>query len=119
MAIGVVLPVHIMYETRQTLGMNLLERYIENSWRNPTPYLRGIFRQPVPEIKPNPDDKVRAKGWPVGVEARRLMVDGPYIEYWKMYRTEKHYVEFRIGWKFVDGDETFWPTIQWRREKIK
>jgi hypothetical protein len=109
MVVGVLLPVHIGYNTAQTKGLNLWERYVENSWRNPTPYLRGVFKQPIKEVKPNPDDIVR------GTEAKkavRRMKSGPYIEYWSLSEYKDKYWEFRIGWKFVDGDNTFWPTLQ-------
>ena len=109
--IGWVLPVHIMYNTSRTKGMNLWERYVENSWRNPTPYLRGVFKQPVPEVKPNPDDKVRVLR---AKEASRTMRHGLYWEYWYLKRRDDEFCEFRIGWKFVDGDDTFWPTLQLR-----
>ena len=107
--VGVVVPLHIGYDTERTRGLSLWKRYVENCWRNPTPYLRGIFKQPVPEIRPNPDRKVRVDGWK---KARRTMVSGPYIEYWSLRQWRDRYWEFRIGWKFVDGDETFWPTLQ-------
>jgi hypothetical protein len=109
--IGWVLP-PLWYDTERTKGLNIWERYVENSWRNPTPYLRGVFKQPIPEIKPNPDDLVRND--PYVWKKTRRMVDGPYIEYWSLskIRKSKRYWEFRIGWKFVDGEETFWPTLQ-------
>ena len=105
------------YNTPRTKGMNILERYWENCWRNPTPYLRGIFKQPIPEEHPNPDKRVRTMGDPV---ATRVMVSGPYIEYWKLskrYNKKHPYFETRIGWKFVDGDDTFWPTLQIHKSK--
>lgn len=111
---GWVLPVHIMYETPRTKGLSLWDRYLENSWRNPTPYLRSKFTQPIPEVKPNPDDLVRSRKQ---AKAKRLMESGPFIEYWSLSRITRgpwtgRYWEFRIGWKFVDGDDTFWPTLQ-------
>jgi hypothetical protein len=107
---GWVLPVHIMYKTERTEGMNLLERYWENSWRNPTPYLRSVFRQPEPEVKPNPDLIVRTG---IKRKASRLMESGLYIEYWSLSAMDNgKFWEFRIGWKFVDGEDTFWPTLQ-------
>lgn len=107
--IGWVFPIHMGYETTRTLGMNPWEMYVENCWRNPTPYLRGVFQQPSPEEKPNPDDRVRTQGLK---KASRLTIDGWYIEYWSLSKWRDRYWEFRIGWKFVDGDETFWPTLQ-------
>ena len=106
---GWILPVHIMYDTPRTAGLNLWERYVENSWRNPTPYLRSIFKQPIPEYQPNPDFTVRTG---LVDKDSRLMVHGPYIEYWSLRVWRDRYWEFRIGWKFVDGEETFWPTLQ-------
>lgn len=108
--VGWVLPVHIMYDTERTAGLNLWERYIENSWRNPTPYLRNRFKQPIPEVTPNPDHIVRQTH---KRKFTRTMAHGPYIEYWSLSKLNyKRYWEFRIGWKFVDGDDTFWPTLQ-------
>ena len=115
--IGVFLP-PLWYETTRTKGLNTWELYKENSWRNPTPYLRGIFKQPIPEVHPNPDNLVRANG--VHWASTRIMVSGPYIEYWKLSRRDnkkRPYWEFRIGWKFVDGDDTFWPTLQFGPRK--
>lgn len=107
--VGWVLP-PIWYETERTKGMNIWDLYVENSWRNPTPYLRGVFKQPIPEVKPNPDDLVRNDVWVSNAD--RTMVSGPYIEYWSLSNWRDRYWEFRIGWKFVDGEETFWPTLQ-------
>ena len=109
---GALVPIHIGYNTPRTKGLNLWERYVENSLRNPTPYLRGIFKQPIPEVHPNPDHKVRTDKLEY---AERTMVSGPYIEYWRveMRDDDEHpYWEIRRGWKFVDGDDTFWPTFQ-------
>jgi hypothetical protein len=120
--IGWVLP-PLWYETTRTQGMNIFQLYWENSIRNPTPYLRGVFKQPIPEVKPNPDALVRAPNG-MKAEATRTMVSGPYIEYWKLSRRdasvfyqEHPYWEFRIGWKFVDGEETFYPTFQFHLSK--
>ena len=115
---GCILPVHMGMNTPRTKGLNLGERYWENCIRNPTPYLRGIFKQPIPEVHPNPDNLVRANG--VHWASTRIMVAGPYIEYWLLSRRDnkKHpYWETRIGWKFVDGDDTFWPTLQFGPRK--
>lgn len=113
---GWVLPVHINYKTPRTQAqkMNLWERYLENSWRNPTPYLRSMFKQPILEVRPNPDKLVRSGSQ---AKATRLMESGPFIEYWSLGIIRSgpwagRYWEFRIGWKFVDSEETFWPTIQ-------
>lgn len=114
---GYVLPVHIMYETPRTKGLNLWERYLENSWRNPTPYLRDKFTQPIPEKKPNPDQLVRSNRPAAPKKAVRVMEHGLFIEYWSLSRIESgrwkgRYWEFRIGWKFVDAEPIFWPTLQ-------
>lgn len=109
---GVFVPIHIGYNTPRTKGLNLAERYWENCVRNPTPYLRGVFKQPIPEEHPNPDRLVRTEKHEY---AERTMVSGPYIEYWRVEMRDKGsrpYWEFRVGWKFVDGDDTFWPTFQ-------
>lgn len=111
---GWILPVHIKYKTPRTEGMNLWELYLENCWRNPTPYLRNKFTQPVAEHRPNPDELVRGGHQQ---KATRLMESGRYIEYWSLSRIRSgpwagRYWEFRIGWKFVDSDDTFWPTLQ-------
>lgn len=111
---GWVFPVHIKYKTPRTEGLNLWELYLENSWRNPTPYLRDKFKQPVSEVRPNPDELVRTGKVP---KATRLMESGRFIEYWSLSKInsgpwEGRYWEFRIGWKFVDSEVTFWPTFQ-------
>lgn len=114
-------PALAFWPTPRTKDMNYLEKIWENSFRNPTPYLRGLFKQPVKEVHPNPDYLVRTNGQ---MAADRLMVSGPYIEWWKLEqrdnskRFKKHpYFEKRIGWKFVDGEETFYPTLQWHLSK--
>jgi hypothetical protein len=46
-------------------------------------------------------------------KASRYTEEGPYVEYWSLKNLGYgRYWEFRIGWKFVDGDDTFWPTLQ-------
>lgn len=113
----VFLPLHINYETERTKGMNLWQRYLENSWRNPTPYWRGKFKQPTEEEHPNPDAIVRGGS---SDKATRIMRHGKYIEEWTLKRLKKPwfgrpYFEKRKGWKFVDNDDdgdTFWPTYQ-------
>jgi hypothetical protein len=118
---GWFVPIHIGWNTPRTKGLNTWELYVENSWRNPTPYLRGVFKQPIPEDHPNPDHKVRTDKLEY---AERTMVSGPYIEYWTLEMNDDSrwfkdhpYWETRIGWKFVDGDDTFWPTIQFGPRK--
>lgn len=91
------------------------KKYVWMAWRNPTNGLKGMFTQPVPEVHPNPDHKIR-NGY---LRASRTMESGPYWEYWwmrtidwKIRDTHYKYFEFRIGWKFVDGNNEFFPTIQ-------
>jgi hypothetical protein len=118
----VFIPLHINYETNRTKGMNIFQRYWENSIRNPTPYWRDKFKQPIPEDHPNPDHIVRSEG---GVAAVRVMRHEIYIEKWTLKRLKKPwfgrpYFEKRKGWKFVDNDDdgdTFWPTYQWGPRK--
>lgn len=82
--------------------------------RNPTLGLAGVFRQPVPEVKPNPDNIVRDPNGPVS--ASRFMHHGWYAEFWYLRRIKSdEFFEFRIGWKFVDGNDEFFPTFQLRR----
>jgi hypothetical protein len=81
--------------------------------RNPTRGLKKVFKQPIPEIQPNPDRIVRSPTGPVS--ASRWMQSGIYWEYWYLRRVGKEYFEFRIGWKFVDGNDEFFPTIQIRK----
>lgn len=99
------------------------EYYVEMAWRNPTNGLKYWWIQPIPEVKPNPDFIVRTE---FEKSAHRWMQHGIYWEYWYMRRIDwhvpkwvpkfggKHYIvfEFRIGWKFVDGNEEFFPTFQ-------
>ena len=93
-------------------------RYKWMAWRNPTQGFQKFFSQPIPEVKPNPDQIVRGGEAP---SAARKMEHGIYWEYWKLWRLKKPlfgkwpYWEIRIGWKFVDekdGRDTFSPTIQ-------
>lgn len=101
---------------------NLWELYWEMAWRNPTRGLRGKFKQPVPEVVPNPDHLVRG-----GKQSRavRKMEAGFYWEYWSLSKIDENhwaaklskkligrYWEFRVGWKFVDGNDSFYPTFQ-------
>ena len=93
------------------------EAYKEWAFRNPTPGWIGRWDQPVPEVRPNPDHLVRIDGLP---KAKRWMENGIYWEYWTLRKIDwtfrgKHYqwFEFRIGWKFVDGNDEFFPTLQW------
>ena len=72
-----------------------------------------MFKQPAPETKPNPDDKVRSPH-PIVVSAHRYTRHGLFVEYWYLRRVGEKFFEFRIGWKFVDGNDEFFPTFQFR-----
>lgn len=105
--------------------------YTKNRWtmykwwaRNPTPGLIGLIKQPIPEKRPNPDEIVRESI--LHESAHRFMHSGWFWEYWYLRTMDwkvpswspffkgKHYrwFEVRIGWKFVDGNEEFFPTFQ-------
>ena len=91
---------------------NVWKKYVWMAWRNPTNGLKGKFKQPVPEKHPNPDYIIRHR--PVR-STSRTMVSGPYWEYWYMRKInwgKYQWFEFRIGWKFVDGNDEFFPTFQ-------
>jgi hypothetical protein len=104
-----------IYGKRYQVG--LWKTYVEMAWRNPTNGMKGWFAQPVPEDKPNPDDRVRGIG---GRKSdSRWMKHGLYFEYWylrqidwKIFKKHYRWFEFRFGWKFVDGNDEFFPTIQ-------
>lgn len=86
--------------------------YVWHAWRNPTPGLRARWKQPVPEVMPNPDHLVRVDGHK---SADRWMDHGLYWEYWYLSSIDwgkYKWFEFRIGWKFVDGNDEFFPTLQ-------
>lgn len=80
--------------------------------RNPTTGLTSLLKQPIPEVQPNPDRTVR--GNTGGQSDYRWMQSGIFWEFWYLRRVGDKYFEFRIGWKFVDGNEEFFPTIQCR-----
>lgn len=95
-------------------------KYVEMAWRNPTNGMAGWIKQPIPEKKPNPDHNVRVKGWEAD---SRFMRSGWFWEYWYLRDANlklpkwlggRHYkwFEFRIGWKYVDGNDEFFPTFQ-------
>lgn len=79
--------------------------------RNPTLGLAGLVKQPILEPRPNPDQRVRNNG---ERGASRWLRDGLFSEYWYLRKVGKKYFEFRIGWKFVDGNDEFFPTVQFR-----
>ena len=91
---------------------SLWKSYVEMAWRNPTNGMSGWFSQPVVEDRPNPDQMVREAGFR---HDSRWMSHGVYWEYWYLRKIDigKYgWFEFRIGWKFVDGNDEFFPTIQ-------
>lgn len=84
--------------------------------RNPVEGLDSTVQQPIPERKPNPDELVRGR-MAYTKKAIRFMQHGFYWEYWSLSKIESgpfkdKYWEFRIGWKFVDGNSDFVPTFQ-------
>jgi len=91
-------------------------KYVWMAWRNPTNGMKHWWEQPIPEVQPNPDRLIR--GYPGAIaekSASRFMASDLFWEYWWMRRIswgKYRYFEFRIGWKFVDGNEEFFPTIQ-------
>lgn len=86
--------------------------YWWNAVRNPTPGLADMLEQPIREVQPNPDRIVRAG---TADSAHRWMASGIFWEYWYLRRvSDDKYFEFRIGWKFVDGNAEFFPAIQFR-----
>lgn len=85
-------------------------KYVWMAWRNPLEGLDSTLKQPVPEKMPNPDETVRMLKKPFD---SRYMEHGIFWEYWSLRAMKnKKYWEFRIGWKFVDGNEDFVPTLQ-------
>jgi len=89
---------------------NRWTKYVEMAWRNPLTGLDALIKQPRPEKHPNPDHIVRL-GY--AKKAARYMSDGIFWEYWSLRKLKSgKYWEFRIGWKFVDGNEDFVPTLQ-------
>ena len=79
--------------------------------RNPTQGLAGLIKQPIPEPRPNPDEVVR-KGF--AKSSSRWLRSGIFSEYWYLRKVGKQYFEFRIGWNFVDGNDGFLPSLQFR-----
>ena len=99
------------------IALSSKERWREYWWfavRNPVEGLDSLLEQPAPELHPNPDKLVRTEG---NKKASRFMDVGFFWEYWRLSKIERgplkgRYWEMRIGWKFVDGNEDFVPTIQ-------
>lgn len=108
-----------------SIGMGLIawdrDRFAKFWWmaiRNPVEGLDHRIKQPIREARPNPDELVRNGEMHNGAlvkheSATRFMQEGVFWEYWYLKRRGKDkYFEFRIGWKFVDGNQDFVPTIQ-------
>lgn len=89
---------------------NRWTKYVWLAWRNPVEGLDGLLTQPIPEELPNPDGIVRLTH---KRSYSRWMEHGIFWEYWSLRKMSNgKYWEFRIGWKFVDGNEDFVPTFQ-------
>jgi hypothetical protein len=100
-------------------GTSRWRKYVWMAWRNPLEGLDSTLKQPVPEKHPNPDYLVRSLK---GKSASRFMKHGIFWEYWYLRRSivlrgAQRYFEFRIGWKFVDGNKDFVPTLQFGLKK--
>ena len=86
------------------------KKYYWMAIRNPLEGLDRLLKQPIPEIHPNPDTLVRSHKQ---TKATRFMRHGIFWEYWSLSAMKNgKFWEFRIGWKFVDGNEDFVPTFQ-------
>jgi len=91
---------------------NRWTKWVEMSWRNPLTGFDSWLKQPIPEVHPNPDKLVRGPK-PSMFKATRFMQHGIFWEYWSLSAMKNgKFWEFRIGWKFVDGNEDFVPTFQ-------
>lgn len=91
------------------------EKYVWFAWRNPLEGLDPLLKQPIPEYRPNPDELVRGRVGEKRTSASRFMQSGIFWEYWYLRAIsigKYRWFEFRIGWKFVDGNEDFIPTCQ-------
>ena len=102
--------------TPAAYSKNSWSKYKWWAWRNPTNGMKKWFKQPVLEVKPNPDETVRSG---LANSDSRWMTEHLYWEYWYLSKIDwtirgRHYkwFEFRIGWKFVDGNDEFFPTFQ-------
>ena len=91
---------------------NRWTKYVWMAWRNPLEGLDGTLTQPIPEERPNPDDIVRNIAVYGLLSRHRWMSHGIFWEYWYLRKVGGRYFEFRIGWKFVDGNADFVPTFQ-------
>jgi len=89
---------------------NRWTKYVWMAWRNPLEGLDSTLKQPIPEKMPNPDETVRMLKKPAD---SRFMEHGIFWEYWYLRALKSgKYFEFRVGWKFVDGNSDFVPTFQ-------
>ena len=102
---------------------NRWKSYVWMAWRNPTGGLMGFPQFKLPEPRPNPDQMVRNEN---RLAASRWMQNSIFWEYWyirqidwtipewvpKLGGKQYKWFEFRIGWKFSDGEESFLPVIQ-------
>ena len=79
--------------------------------RNPTNGLAGWIKQPIKEPRPNPDTIVR-EGY--AKSSSRWLQSGIFSEYWYLRKIGDKYFEIRVGWKFVDGNDEFFPTLSVR-----
>jgi hypothetical protein len=79
--------------------------------RNPTQGFNKLFKQPILEPRPNPDNLVYSGEQK---SAYRWLRHGIYSEFWYLRAIGAKKFEFRIGWKFADGTPGFVPTIQLR-----
>lgn len=85
-------------------------RWLKFWWfavRNPTHGFAAMFKQPIKEPRPNPDDLVYTQA---KKSAHRWLRHGIFSEYWYLRSVGKKKFEFRIGWKFADGTPGFTPT---------
>jgi hypothetical protein len=96
-----------------SIGLAGKERWVEYWWyaiRNPLEGLDSMLEQPSLERQPNPDRVVRSGA---DKSHSRWTQDGVFWEYWYLRRlSDDRFFEFRIGWKYVDGNEDFVPTLQ-------
>ena len=100
----------IEYEEERSKDWTRTYKWYFFAIRNPLEGMDGLIKQPVPEVRPNPDVNVRFENWP---SDSRFMQHGIFWEYWYLRKLKSgKFFEFRIGWKFVDGNKDFVPTFQ-------
>ena len=104
-----------------SLMLTSKDRWAKFWWfaiRNPTPGWIGLWKQPMPEGRPNPDQIVRTPSYRKRSASRWMLYEARYFMYWEYWYLRRiswgkyKFFEIRIGWKFVDGNEEFFPTIQ-------